>query len=480
MTASTSLGIPELAGICSYEAAARVGYSVEENVRRLLRYQWVEQRLLGIAVAHLARTPEWEVKCGLSLHQWQDAEHADAIRRRIGEMRTPVPRLDVAPDPALEAFLEEVLRAVDTVELLVGLYRVTRARLAAAYAEHLAATNPLVDQPTRRVVRLALLEEEEALAWGERALDAVIAGDAGAAARAAGWETHLVAYLDAAGGIAGSGAGGGDAGGEEAEGRLSDRGETVVPPPPPPPRAGTPFVPDFHPRRDLRFHGRYNFNFPPHLVYKARSVPPDERNLALLCKRTLEMDVPEMMASVMTERRDLPWEFRRDYARQLWDECRHAMMGSVAFEARGLDWTRIPLNVSFALRLNLHATAFERQVMLYAIEQSLMAGATGKRFEYETALAAGDALSAHFHDYDWADEVLHASIGRRWMKHDGVTSRAAVEQAAEVDARTWAALSRYTHLDEQRDWWGEFVRYALDRESTVNVEELGELKVIGG
>ena len=41
------------------------------------------------------------------------------------------------------------------------------------------------------------------------------------------------------------------------------------------------------------------------------------------------------------------------------------MMGSVALEARGIDWRRtLPLNVSFALRLNLHATPLERQVML--------------------------------------------------------------------------------------------------------------------
>jgi hypothetical protein len=172
--------------------------------------------------------------------------------------------------------------------------------------------------------------------------------------------------------------------------------------------------PSFHPRRDERFHGQYHFEFPPHVVYNMPEASADERNLALLCKRTLEMDVPEMMASFMTERDDQPWEFHHDYARQLWDEARHAMMGSVALEARGVDWKgEIPLNVSFALRLNLHATPVERQIMLFAIEQSLMPGETGKRYEYETAVAAGDALSAHVHDYDWADEVLHTQIGRR-------------------------------------------------------------------
>jgi hypothetical protein len=195
-------------------------------------------------------------------------------------------------------------------------------------------------------------------------------------------------------------------------------------------------------------------------------VPADERNLALLCKRTLEMDVPEMMASFMTERPNQPWEFYRDYSRQLWDEARHAMMGSVAFEARGVDWKReIPLNVSFALRLNLHAQPVERQMMLYAIEQSLMPGETGKRYEHETAVAAGDPLSAHFHDYDWADEVLHAQIGRRMLKREGISSDEAREAAHGIHERTWAALEQYKHLDAQQDWWPAFVRRVLGKES---------------
>src|SRR5687767_6241299 len=122
MSAAPSFGIPELAGLASYADAARVGFSVEENVRRLLRYHWIEKRSMEIAIAHIPSTPEWEVKCALSLHQWQDAEHADALRRRVGEMRSPAPRMDEPPDAALDAFLEEALRARDTVELIAGLY----------------------------------------------------------------------------------------------------------------------------------------------------------------------------------------------------------------------------------------------------------------------------------------------------------------------------------------------------------------------
>jgi len=283
---------------------------------------------------------------------------------------------------------------------------------------------------------------------GSRAIDAVCnVGDNGRRA-AAEWTDHLTAYLDAAGGLTG-----------DAPGTTAAL---------PSPRASAPLAQDFHPRRDERFQESYNFDFPPHDVYAMPNVPADERNLALLCKRTLEMDVPEMMASFITERDNEPWEFYRDYARQLWDEARHAMMGTVWFEAHGVDWKRdIPLNVGFSLRLNLHATPIERQMMLYSIEQSLMPSDTGKRYEYETAAAAKDALSAHFHDYDWADEVLHAQIGRRALKRDGIASEEARERAEAIDAKTWAALDQYRARAEQRNWWPDFVRRVLGRESAV-------------
>ncbi|HSK21203.1 MAG TPA: hypothetical protein VK912_18760 [Longimicrobiales bacterium] len=42
-------------------------------------------------------------QCALGLYLWQDGEHADAIRRRVSEMRSPPPPLDRAPDAALDA-----------------------------------------------------------------------------------------------------------------------------------------------------------------------------------------------------------------------------------------------------------------------------------------------------------------------------------------------------------------------------------------
>jgi hypothetical protein len=465
--------VPELAGIATYEQAARVGYSVEENVQRLLRLHWTERRLMDAMLAHLPSTPIWEVKCALALHQWYCAEHSDGLRRRVMEMRHPAPPLDETPSKELDAFLEELLRAENPAELVTGIYGVALPALRDAYYAHIHHTNPLVDHPTRRFLRVALLEVTEAIEWGDSAI-AAVTQDNVAAGLARGWKEHLELYLTTARGITG------DPGISVEEGD-SRRGVQIrtMEPPLPPPRAKKPFVPSFEPKRDERFHGLYNFEFPPHVVYSADGVPADERNLALLSKRTLEMDVPEMMASFLFERKDQPWEFYLDYSRQLWDEARHAMMGTVAFESRGVDWTEIPLNVGFSLRLNLHATAQERQTILYAIEQALMPAETGKRFEYETAVAAGDELSAHFHDYDWADEVLHANIGRRALKREGISRDEAIRRGQEIHERTWAALEQYKSRERQVNWWPDFVRRVLGKESAVADRELAAPRIVG-
>ena len=413
--------MPALAGLCTFEAAARVGYSVDESVTRLLGYHWIEKRLAELCAERIPTTPEWEVKGAFSLHQWLDIEHADLLRRRVREMRHPMPRVDVPPDDAAERAIEPVAAATTTVELLAALLAV-RESLLNAYREHYQRANPVVDHPTRRILRIIITEEEETLAWTREALAGLRAHNAGAS---------------------------------------------------PPSDAAA-----FEPRRDERFTGSYNFDFPPHNIKPLSYVSVEERNLALLCKRLLEMDVPEMMASIVSERTDQPWEFQLDYRRQLWDEARHSMMGEVAFENRGIDWTQIPLNVGFALRLNLFATPQERQLLLYSIEQSLMPAETGKRYEYEVALAAGDPLSAHFQDFDWADEVLHAQIGRRWLKAEGLHGADVLERGREVHDKTWRALERYRAQHEQRAWWNDFVQRVLGRASAARPEDLVEVAVV--
>lgn len=456
------LGIPELAGVCSYEQADRSGFGVEENVALLKRYNWVETRLTDLMLTQVTATPEWEVKDALCLHAWLDAEHAKWLQERVAELRHPPHNFHRAPDEALEACLQEALRSRGTVELLVALYRVIKPALLEAYRAHQELSNPLVDQPTRRILRFIILEEEEMVEWGRAALEALL-GDAEARATAAAWEAHLQAYLSAAQGVSGR---------HDVENSDTTSADGVPPPPLPPSRATEPLEPDWFPRRDARFQS-FNYHFPPHWVYAQPERPASERMLALVCKRLLELDVPEMMAHIIWEEKQRalasgapkPWSYTVDMCRQMWDEARHSMMGEAWLACHGIDFTRVPLNIGFSLGLNRLATPQEAHAALYWIEQGLMPRTTGKAYEWRTAHEANDPLATLFMDYDWADEVLHVHIGRRWLVKE-IGSREEAERLGSEAFSRVMAVRRQRGLEgaeetEQREWWPDFCEEVL-------------------
>jgi len=172
-------------------------------------------------------------------------------------------------------------------------------------------------------------------------------------------------------------------------------------------------------------------------------------------KRLREVDVPEMMASIIAQTPGKPWDYYRDMTRQLWDEARHAMMGEVGFAQLGIDWAKnVMVNFTWSLALNTQLKPIERHAVLYFIEQGLMPR-NGKRFEWEVAQASGNPLSSLFQDYDWADEVLHARIGRDWYLKEFKNSADAVRYGDECWSRVLMGWKRWCDqgLTQHRNWW---------------------------
>ena len=106
-----------------------------------------------------------------------------------GEMREPPLGLDVVPDPFLDAFFDEIGSAPDTAALLVGLYEHAVPALHAALERHMADTNCLFDQPSRRICRFALLEVADMQAYGAQAVSALVESER--REELAGWERLL-------------------------------------------------------------------------------------------------------------------------------------------------------------------------------------------------------------------------------------------------------------------------------------------------
>jgi hypothetical protein len=384
-------GLPTLAGLATVAEASRPGLSVEASVARLKRLHYAFLRLHEILTARITAESIYELKTGFSHHAYLCAEHVQALRTRVGEMREPPLGLEAVPHPALAVFFDEILAAPTTTELLAGVYDKALPALDAALARHQADTNPLADAPSVRVCRFARLEVADMVAFGRQSIACLV--DDAARAGMTDWLALLDTCLAAAGGLDGTGPTS-----ETAPERRHSR---------------QPYVYDPVPRRDERFQDLFNQGVNAESFIYNDAFPARAKALMMLFKRLREIDVPEMMASIIHQTRGQPWGYYRDMTRQLWDEARHAMLGEVGFAALGIDWTRARITHNWSMRLNTECSPLERHAVLYFIEQGLMTR-TGKRYEWELGQESGFPLMATIQDYDWADEVLHAQLGREW------------------------------------------------------------------
>src|SRR5271156_5808021 len=113
-------GLPALAGLATIDDAARPGLGIEECVARLKRFHHAFVRLHEILTARITAEPIYELKTGFSLHSYLCAEHVQAIRGRIAEMREPPLGLEAIPAAGLQVFFDEILAAATTAELFAG------------------------------------------------------------------------------------------------------------------------------------------------------------------------------------------------------------------------------------------------------------------------------------------------------------------------------------------------------------------------
>src|SRR5205809_7818922 len=114
--------LPSLAGLATIAEATHRGLSVEACVARHKRYHYAFKRLHEILTARITAEPIYELKTGFSLHSYLCAEHVQALRTRVGEMREPPLGLETVPDANLAIFFDEIRAAPTTAELLVGVY----------------------------------------------------------------------------------------------------------------------------------------------------------------------------------------------------------------------------------------------------------------------------------------------------------------------------------------------------------------------
>lgn len=434
-------GLPPLAGLTNMSRAVECKWSVDQSTERLKRFHYVLKRLVETLTARITSEPIYELKTAFSHHAYVCAEYTTAIRRRVSEMRVPPLGLDVVPHESLKLLMDEILSSPTTEELLIGVYEVTLSSVLQAASRLQHDAHPLADAPTVRLAKLLQFELQEVADFGSQSIDCLVSPEQRLAMQT--WRDLLTQCLANAGGV---------------DGAL----ETEHVSPLVPQHSLKPYQYQGEPKRDERFHDSYNAGVNPEAFLYDDRFSSRDKTLMMYYKRIREIDVPEMMASILYDLRDEePWEFHMEMSRQLWDEARHAMMGEVGFVSIGIDWSKIPINFTWSRNLNLQLEARERHGVLFFIEQGLMPR-TGKRYEWEVGCQSGDGLSGMFQDFDWADEVLHAQIGRRWY----VPRYKSLKEALAYGDRCWTKVVSQWHaykeqgLTTHKNWWPDLYRDA--------------------
>ena len=451
--------LPALAGLCSMESAVQAEWSLDQSVRWLKYLHYLLKRLSESLVAKIAAEPTYELKLLYGHHAYLLAEHANAIRKRVSEMREPPLGLERIPHSGLKLVLDELEYCYETQFFVLGCYQVVVPTALKQCRRLQESAHPLADAPTVRCMKLIAFELEEIEKIGQQAIaclqesNSTDSTDSPNDRALKEWLQDLEACLSAS------------------LSAVQSNGECEAEASPQLPKRkfsqGTPHH-TLTPKRDERFQDPYNGGVNAEAFLYDDQFSDRDKSLMMFYKRIRELDVPETMASILIElREDEPWEFYYDMVRQLWDEARHAMMGEVGFVSLGLDWTKIPINFTWSLNLNTQLDARQRHGVLFFIEQGLMPK-TGKRFEWEIGVNSGIPLSALFQDFDWADEVLHSQIGRRWF----VPKFDSLDDALNYGDQCWSAVMSHWDqflemgLTEHRNWWPDLYREACQKWGT--------------
>src|SRR5947208_1176052 len=183
-------------------------FDVEETARRVGNYKWIEMRLFEALGGWVATVPELDVKMRLGTHCYKHAWHAELWNKRLPELREMnTERLTLPANDTVVAFIDAMCEPESpdqTIEKLVGVYRVLLPHKIAAYTYHLNGTSTITDAPTIRSLRLALQDEFDDWRDGEMLIQSMLESEADVR-RAADHQARLESLIVKAGGIAGPG-----------------------------------------------------------------------------------------------------------------------------------------------------------------------------------------------------------------------------------------------------------------------------------
>jgi hypothetical protein len=328
-----------------------------------------------VSCGWLPLEPRLEVKYALGDHLHDDARGLSKIKRRLYELRTPSD-YPGAPSPELAALLDRANDAPDSAAYLAIAYGELKPALLEAIRVHLANLDPLIDEPSARLLtQLTHRQERHVVELGPR--------ERGAAPPIA------------------------DLGALPIRLRETRPLRIMAPLEEPARDAFVQVTPDGDPYLTDALYVNGDENHVP--------TDPEEQRHFFHGLMDAELCAAELMARNSHEHPEMPWDFHVDMARQCWDEIRHAEIHDRLMASElGCHWGDFP--VGFAYFRSIYALDLLSRLALFngTSEQKAMWRHSHRR---KVLLERGQQTIARVFDYLLADEVPHVHNGVRWGTH---------------------------------------------------------------
>lgn len=393
------------------------GLVVGEAADRLLYVHRLQRTAVRAIAGALIRIAPLELKIELAHHLYQHAEAAGALRRRLADLRVSEKVMDDEFPAWLELVANELLLVEDPVAFTLALGESLVRTIGAHLNRYVRATDPLLDQPTVRVLRPILTDLDEMRAWFDAVERAAIeAGDDPRSWREPA--ARLLVLLEA----------------------LPLGGDCVC--------ADARYERPHACARDDRlatFHHTRQYRSDD---LPAGVVPVDEHAmqvLELLRVQRDELDAIETFANVIYDLQP-PFELESLLARFVWDEARHAEMGQQNLERLGHDPFAIPCGIiGINVRSPLPPLMSFAQISFFG---ELNQVGTLRRMA-DRCYAAGDDATGRAFDYTHADEMMHLRAGRAWLQ------KLAKEAGTDLDGLERQALEQAVRRLREEDVIGE-------------------------
>jgi hypothetical protein len=345
---------------------------------------------------------DWKIELPRIL--FENMQQARRLRERMEELPGGVGRVEA--DPQIAAFLERIGPADHGGAFVSALFHQIFPALDRAYRVYQEKCDAVFDAPTLYVLRGILAEKRDQLDWARAFLSAH---------PLAGWNPDQSRrYVDYV---------------QECLRLLGDltpdglaRVDTLPASPVTEPGGPFPAKRSNDPRLTLR----------PTIPNELKGNPVHGTLREIVYHDATEWQVIDPMCEIFHGMPGMPFDFFVDFARHIWDECRHSRMGlrrlvEIGFDPfRDFEW----------------CGGGERSASLaeYFLGLTLVGEAcsfTRKKGSIPFFLRNGDTRSAMLPEVDCVDEQLHVSFGHKWAPKifEAAYAKAATKDELAKDAR---------------------------------------------